>query len=159
LQRIDKQILQTIGRRYRLMSGPTGQEKTMKDLFIAILVMIGIAGFSAGVNAKPNNSVFVKIGHEKTTSKGNMRVKFLEMIEDSRCPRDVQCIQAGNASIRVRVTRGGRSQVMVLNTNRPSEGAFFAGYRFALTALTPEPASNIRINRNGYVATIEFVKT
>jgi hypothetical protein len=48
---------------------------------------------------------------------------------------------------------------MVLNTNRPSEGAFFAGYRFALTALTPEPASNIRINRNRYAATIEFVKT
>lgn len=32
---------------------------------------------------------------------------FLEVVEDSRCPRDVQCIQAGRAVVRVRVLRDG----------------------------------------------------
>ena len=32
---------------------------------------------------------------------------FMEVVEDSRCPRDVQCIQAGRAVVRVRILRGG----------------------------------------------------
>ncbi|WP_116107287.1 hypothetical protein [Lewinella sp. IMCC34191] len=35
---------------------------------------------------------------------------FVSVLEDSRCPRGVQCIQAGRAVVAVRVMRGGQWQ-------------------------------------------------
>ena len=130
----------------------------MKRLFAALIVTIGILGISAEARPQPERTVTVRIGQERSAGRGNVRIKFLEMIEDSRCPRDVQCIQAGNASIRVRVSRNRHSEVLVLNTNGRAEKAVFAGYVFTLTRLTPEPRSNIRVNRNGYVATISVTR-
>jgi hypothetical protein len=80
------------------------------------------------------------------------------MVEDSRCPRDVQCIQAGNAQIRISVSRGRRADILTLNTDTRDRTAEFEGYEFKLVRLTPEPRSNIRINRNAYVATIEITR-
>jgi hypothetical protein len=142
----------------RFENARTGRNVKMKSFFVALLIFIGLSGAATDVRAQPATSVSVKIGTEKAAGRANIRVKFLEMIEDSRCPRDVQCIQAGNARVRVRVSRNGRAETLVLNTSMRSEPAVFAGYRFELTALTPEPGSNIRINRNGYVAPISVKK-
>src|SRR6476620_2241197 len=130
----------------------------MKRLFAAMIFTIGMLGISADARPQPERSVSVRIGQERSAGRGNIRIRFLEMIEDSRCPRDVQCIQAGDASIRVRVSRNRHSEVLVLNSNGRAEKAVFAGYVFTLTGLTPEPRSNIRINRNGYVAVISVAK-
>jgi hypothetical protein len=70
----------------------------------------------------------------------------------------VQCIQAGNARVRIRVARGRRASVLTLNSNLPNPSATFEGYEFKLVGLTPEPRSNIRINPSGYVAQIEVTK-
>ena len=129
------------------------------NIFCALMfILVGMFGPGAEARPQAGKSVSVRIGQERSAGRANVRIKFVEMIEDSRCPRDVECIQAGNASVRVRVTRNGRSETMVLNTNKHGEKAVFAGYEFSLTALTPEPRSNIRINRNGYVATIALTK-
>jgi hypothetical protein len=130
----------------------------MKRIFFTLFILVGMIGLTVDAQAQPEKLVSVKIGTEKAAGHANIRIKFLEMIEDSRCPRDVQCIQAGNARVRVRVTRNGHSQVLVLNSNLRNESAVFAGYEFRLTGLTPEPGSKIRINPNGYVATIELKK-
>src|SRR6476469_460473 len=108
----------------------------MKRLLTAMLVMIGVVSFAVGANADGGSTVTVRIGQEKRAARGAVRIRFVEMIEDSRCPRNVQCIQAGNASVRVRVSRGGRSQMLVLNTNRPSADTTFGGWTFTLTGLT-----------------------
>jgi hypothetical protein len=135
----------------------------IKTTFIAALLAVGFglagqihAQDEMKANGRPVHSVTVRIHQERPAPRGNLRVRFLEMIEDSRCPRDVNCIQAGTARIRVRVSKNGRSQVLVLETNGGRQPAVFAGYELALYTLTPEPRSNIRINPNGYVATIQF---
>lgn len=130
----------------------------MKSLLSVLIIMFGLIGPAVEARPQAGKSVSVRIGQERSAGRANIRIKFLEMIEDSRCPRDVECIQAGNASVRVRVMRNGRSETLVLNTNKHGEKAVFAGYLFTLTELTPEPRSNIRINRNGYVATIAVTK-
>ena len=45
---------------------------------------------------------------------------FLEIVEDSRCPRGVQCIQAGRAVVRVAVLREGRmvTETVTVEGNR-----------------------------------------
>ena len=125
----------------------------------AILLSATLTLLPANVFAQPGRSVSVQVNTEKKLSNTGIRVKFLEMVEDSRCPRDTNCIWAGNAKIKVKVSKGGRTQVMELNTNMPNQDNKFAGYEFSVGKLTPEPRSNIRINRNGYVATIKLTPT
>ena len=128
----------------------------MKLLIANILLVLAFGG-STLVSAKQTQDVTVKINNE-TSVRGGLKVKFASLVEDSRCPTDTNCVWAGNARITVRVSKNGRSKVLTLNSTERGAAPVFAGYRFKLTGLTPEPRSNIRINRNGYEATIEITK-
>ena len=128
----------------------------MKKVLTGLLLTILAAG-ALPVFAKQAQTVEVAINKE-VAAKGGLKVAFVELVEDSRCPVDVDCIWAGNAKIKVRVTRNGRSKVLELNTIHHGSQPEFAGYSFKLMGLTPKPASNIRINRNGYRASIELTK-
>jgi hypothetical protein len=57
--------------------------------------------------------------------------------EDSRCPRDAQCVQAGTARVSTAVVENGVSRIMVLAIGAP---VAMAGRTVALTALCPPPA-------------------
>lgn len=129
----------------------------MKLLTAVFSIFLAFGSFTA-VSAKQPQEISVKI-NEESSARGGIRVKFLELVDDSRCPRDTTCIWAGNAQIKVRVKKNGRSKVLVLNSNIEPKSAAFGGYTFRLVKLTPEPRSNIRINRNGFVATIEIKKS
>lgn len=118
------------------------------------MLVLALGGF-APVLAKHHQTIKVKINNE-AAAKGGLKVKFAELVEDSRCPADTNCIWAGNAKIRVRVTKNGKAKLIELNTMPSGAAPTFAGYTFKLTGLTPEPRSNIRINRNGYEASIEI---
>ena len=124
----------------------------MKYLIAVVLVLFGFGAFSAA-SAQTGQEISVKV-NRTVSAKGGLRVNFVEMVEDSRCPEDANCIWAGNAKIRVRVTKNGRSKLLELNSGLEPRTETFAGYSFQLQALTPAPRSNIRINRNGYVAKI-----
>jgi hypothetical protein len=125
----------------------------MKLIVLNLLILFAFGSFAVqGAQAAEN--VRVQVNHQARAARAGIRVRFVEMVEDSRCPTDVNCIQAGNAKITIEVSKNGRSKTLELYTNSMNGAAIFAGYRFELRRLTPEPRSNVRINRNGYVATI-----
>ena len=126
----------------------------MRSFILAIAFTLLLGGYTFA-SAQRTETVRIQVNHAKSVARGRINVRFAKMVEDSRCPKDVQCIQAGNGQIRIRVSRGRRAEVLTLNTNLRNETASFEGYEFRLVRLTPEPRSNIRINPNGYVATIE----
>lgn len=125
--------------------------------FIALLALLVIFG-GLQVQAQNTQILRVQVNHEKRFAKGKLAVRFTELVEDSRCPADTTCIWAGNAQIKIRVRGNGRTHDLVLDTNGPNHTATAEGYSIKLIRLTPEPRSNIRINRNGYVATLQIVK-
>jgi len=108
--------------------------------------------------ARRAETVRVQINKEKKFPKAKLSVRFVELVEDSRCPTDTQCVWAGNAKIKIRVTMNGRTHDLSLDTNGPHQAATAEGYTIKLLSLTPAPRSNIRVDRNGYVATFEAVK-
>lgn len=101
----------------------------------------------------------LKVGiNREVVGKGGVKIAFVELVEDSRCPVDVECVWAGNAKIKIRVTKNGKSRVFELNSMTTAQPPSYAGYRFKLKSLSPELRSNVRVNRNAYEATIEMVK-
>jgi hypothetical protein len=76
-----------------------------------------------------------------------LRLSLLDVGFDSRCPRDVQCVQAGSVSILVQAVKpGGETARFILSipglvprphtANPPVEAL---GYKFRLLQLDPEP--------------------
>lgn len=62
----------------------------------------------------------IKVGESVSVAGAGVSVTFTALVSDSRCPRGVQCIQAGNAVISVAVARPGASPVtLTLNTDGP----------------------------------------
>jgi hypothetical protein len=129
----------------------------MKGLIAGLMLMLAFA-VSPAVAAKRTETLKVQINKEKSFAKAKLNVRFVELVEDSRCPADAQCVWAGNAKIKIRVTMNGRSHDITLDTNGPHQATTTEGYSIKLISLTPAPRSNIRIDRNGYVATFEAVK-
>ena len=129
----------------------------MKGLILSLMVVLAF-GVMPAAAAKRSETMRVQINREKRVAKSKVTIRFTELVEDSRCPTDTNCVWAGNAKIKIRVSGYGRSLEITLDTNGPHQGAAAEGYSIKLISLTPAPRSNIRINRNGYVATFEVAK-
>lgn len=127
----------------------------MRKAAIGILLML-FAAAAFGAYSGPSEIVNVKI-NESVMSDG-VTIEFLELIDDSRCPVDVNCIWAGTAKIKVKVSEGERSEVTELDLMHRSSGFKFGEHVLRFTGLSPVPRSNVRINRNEYVATFDITK-
>lgn len=122
----------------------------MKTLMIAFVLTLFFGG-AVAANAQRTETARIKINNSKRLPNSRISIRFLELVEDSRCPTGVQCIQAGVARIKIEVRGVHGPATFTVDTN--GKAADVQGFRVSLTALTPAPANNIRINRNGYVAT------
>ena len=106
------------------------------------------------VSAKDDAPIQVRVGKQKKFSRSKINVKFVSLVEDSRCPEGTNCVWAGNAKIKVMISRGsGAGETFEINTNLGAKGATFGGYAINLTDLTPTPKADVKINANSYTAT------
>lgn len=78
---------------------------------------------------------------------GAVRITPLRVIEDSRCPQDVQCIQAGTVSVEVQVEGGlGTSTAtMLVNTPITTEAE-----TVTLVEVTPLPEAGTATEDSSY---------
>ena len=70
-------------------------------------------------------------------------IEPLSVVEDSRCPQGVQCIQAGTVRVRVRVA--GMEQVLPLGGSVTTSGA-----TVTLIAVTPYPQAGSAVSEADY---------
>ena len=127
----------------------------MKALLAGLLMVMAFGSLSAAVLGR-TETLRVQVNKEKRFPKSKLTVRFVELVDDSRCPTDTNCIWAGNGKIKVSVKAGsGPAKVFEMDTNGTNKTVSHGGYQITLKDLTPHPRSNIRINRNGYVATFE----
>jgi hypothetical protein len=129
----------------------------MKSFFLTILISLVVA---AAATAQSSETVSLRAGQQKAVSHGDLRVQFLSVLEDSRCPEGVQCVWAGNARIRIKVTKGagGEPQLFELNTIGNTT-ATFEGCLFALTDLKPGRRADTSPRPSDYIATITVSTT
>ncbi|MDJ0707155.1 MAG: hypothetical protein QNJ46_28095 [Leptolyngbyaceae cyanobacterium MO_188.B28] len=95
----------------------------------------------------------------------DLRVELLDITEDSRCPSDVACIQAGQvtATFNLEVLRDGRANdyfISLIHSASQAELAFenFDGYSIQLINVEPYPISTEEIAISDYVVTIVVSK-
>ncbi|CAN5155902.1 hypothetical protein BH20ACI2_BH20ACI2_06310 [soil metagenome] len=106
----------------------------MKTLILA-LTAIAILSVTVQTQAKTNETVKVDFGNSRTADRGRIKIRFLSIVEDSRCPRDATCVWAGNAKIRIAVSKGLQSRILELNTDLEPRTQNVFGYKLQLTDL------------------------
>ena len=130
----------------------------MKTLMLTLILTFA-AGSLFTARADTIKTVRLGINQQKDLYGRKLRVKFLSVMEDSRCPEGTNCIWAGNAKIKVRVTDNkGRSKEFELNTNLPEKKVSYGGYDIEIAKLDPFPKA-VTTNRPAYVATLTVKKT
>ncbi len=131
---------------------------------VAAILMLGGSGSFVQAIPRPKSSLpAARLGREfklrarqQVTLKGEtLRIRFAEVTEDSRCPTDVQCVWAGNAAVRLEVSRGGRrSRSLTLNTSGNSPTVKYGNYEIKLVELKPHPKSTRKVAQPDYVVTL-----
>ena len=115
----------------------------MKNLLLLSFLFISAIGFSQD---KPVEvpKIMVKISLGETVQFKKASVKFLKVMEDSRCPSDVTCIWEGQARVLVEVTETGKQpqQVELLYGKRINKALYASeGYSLEGISLSPYPTS------------------
>lgn len=112
------------------------------------------ANISLGV---ADTTFALRVGQEARVGGTVLRIAFLAVTEDSRCPTQVMCIWAGNAAVRIGVAFGtGPTVPYVLNTFSDPHAAELGSYRVTLLRLDPYPVQPAPIPADRYVATFRL---
>jgi hypothetical protein len=131
----------------------------IKAIFLSFALML-VFGSVMSVKAQTNQQIKLAVKKQKTVTKDKLTVKFVSVMEDSRCPIGVDCIWAGNAKIQIKVTsRKGISKTFELNTGIQPQTIQFEGYEIKLGELSPHPKANVPANPNGYTANFVVSKS
>jgi hypothetical protein len=84
----------------------------------------------------------------------SVRIQFVGVTTDSRCPADAVCIQAGEAVTQFRTTDGGNTADYELSTNPSRASVTQRGLRITLVELQPYPFASKPTQPDDYRATV-----
>ncbi len=105
-------------------------------------------------NEEVSKDVVFKVGDRVDIA--NLTVTLNKVLQDSRCPIDVVCIQAGSVTVEVVLTNSTRRETITLSTDATPH--LFDGYYISILSVTPSPMSKKEIKPSDYRVTLHVVK-
>jgi hypothetical protein len=105
------------------------------------------------------DTAFLELPVGRSADNGEISVTFDGVSEDSRCPTDVECVWAGNGAIRLTLTGGDETEVVILNSTLNPREASFGPYSIGFRDLTPYPVSGEPLDPGEYAAHVAIVDT
>jgi hypothetical protein len=131
-----------------------------------VAVAAGAPARAGGPRTNPSTPprVPARLGEEVALAPGQtaevegerLAVVFLRVAEDSRCPRDVQCVRAGEARVELELRVDDRVEGVLLATPVEPRSAALGPYRVHLVRLDPLPTRAGPPER--YTATLRIEK-
>lgn len=90
---------------------------------------------------------------------GALRVTFVKVSADSRCPADVQCVWAGDAATALILgSANGETTTATLHTTLTPHSVMSGAYDVALVGVKPAPRQGSTIPQASYVATFRVTR-
>lgn len=143
-----------------------------------LLLILSVVACNSADTASPTDEpdptampdrLTIELGQPITVPRGetavlaatDLNLTFVDLLFESRCPSKVQCAEAGEARISIRVSQNGEAEeTLEMNTNPPlkQDVVVYGDFQIQLTALNPYPEEiHQRIPARKYEAT--FVVT
>jgi hypothetical protein len=128
-------------------------------LGVAVLLLLALAGLIAGcktqsseISASTGREFTLPVGKTVAVAGEKLSIRFISIENDSRCPKGVVCIQAGEARCLVQITLQGASSQATFTDKGGIDGysrAEFDRYKFAFK-VTPYPEAGRQIAPGDY---------
>ncbi|OPB87141.1 MULTISPECIES: hypothetical protein [Elizabethkingia] len=130
-------------------------------LFTALLGLSALSSCKATSNTSYTEGpvITLKMGEEKSLQKEKLKIKFVDVPEDSRCPMNARCIWIGNARIKLKVN----NQTLILDTQdmpdrKYAKTQILGGYRYTLESIQPDRVTNIELKKSDYSISVRVEK-
>lgn len=123
---------------------------------LVISTLLGLAGCAPALVREVQLDQPFTLYMRQAAQVDSLKIQFLAVPEDSRCPSDVSCIWAGNAKIILSVSFKDNTEEAVLTINSDTEPTevFYADFRIRFVSLKPAPLSGRTINPAEYRVTL-----
>ncbi len=135
---------------------------TLISLILLIMSCPGLDSNQASNRAKeiPLAQEFeLKVGQEAIIKGEQLKAKFISVLEDSRCPKGVTCIQAGQGRVALQLTpRNKKSETVELSTASSGQEIDSNGYQVKLVSLNPYPKMDSQVKTAEYVLNLTVSK-
>jgi uncharacterized Zn finger protein len=101
---------------------------------------------------------YIKVGQTESIDSENIKIKLLNVTNDSRCASDVVCIWAGEVKVVLNVSINNQDKgdtTLTLgagNTDQSIEN--IGGYSVKVLAVNPYPVSTHQIEQSEYIVTL-----
>lgn len=116
-------------------------------------------------NIELNKEFTLEVGEGAILKEDDLRIKFLEVVEDSRCPLNVQCIRAGDVKVKVDARYDEEKNLgqYILTLGRLPEDAIepfsMQGYVLEILKVEPMPVEGQEIMGKDYKVTFKVYRT
>ena len=133
----------------------------LEILVVALVLVAGLSACEKSVSRAdlPLNEVIpIKQGQVLENQAAKITLLMDSVINDSRCPSDVDCVWAGSAQVRFTFSKGDASLKFTLNSDISPVDSLVFDYRIELIELSPGPVSGKPIRQGEYSAKIKVTK-
>jgi hypothetical protein len=121
---------------------------------IALIRESVLTSSSSGL-VSPTGDVVLRIGESATFD--GLKVTFNKVVQDSRCPADVVCIQAGAVTASVTLSNAGKTgEANLISDNIPYR---FANYAVYFVHAAPIKHSKVEIDPKNYSILLRVLNT
>ena len=125
----------------------------------SIFIFAMLAVLAIGALGKGTQELQMKPGEQKSADRGRLSIKFVSVVEDSRCPMNARCVWAGTAKIKIAVSKGKMAPKFVeLNIGLEPNSIKLYGYTITLEGLSQNDPAMMGPFDRPLVATISVSK-
>lgn len=136
----------------------------MKNILFILVILFTTTGLAQDSTKVETPKIVSKLMYGKTISIEDLEFKFVAIESDSRCPKGVQCIWAGEAVVLIDVLKNGekieQKRVVFSPTNSLINkiGNVFSSETFSVSGLNiaPYPKYDDKINAEDYYIQLEI---
>lgn len=101
--------------------------------------------------AELNREFQLKFRESAKLESEDLGIRFNALIQESRCPKEVQCITAGKAEIAIQMTDAeGKTEQIQMSTEVPANEVSYDKYRIQLLEVLPYPIAGERNDPERY---------
>lgn len=111
----------------------------MKIAVIPALAALALVSCATPQAPGPISTAPLTLGLGQSHDAGGVIVKPLAILEESRCPADVMCIQAGTIRLNVEIRRGASARTYEVGAGRPAD---IGGTWLRLLSACPYPLAD-----------------
>ncbi len=103
--------------------------------------------------AEIDTDLSLYIGESVVIKNHEINLKFVDVLSDSRCPSDVECVWEGTVSLMINIEYNDQDLGDFILNSSNLHKASFMGYYVKFKELNPYPISTEIIQKSEYVAT------